>query len=94
MAAIHTQYVLLNQTFFFKEGQLTASVLFGDMPIQKLPPLCKSLAIQGRVHASCPEHANSQDELEKCLGYCSVNQGQNSVRTLKIQQYSLHFSAQ
>lgn len=85
--------VLLNQIFFPKEASWLP--LQHSKPIQRLTStLCKSLAIQSRVHASCPEHANSQNMPEKCLGDCSVDQGQNSPRTPKIQQYSLHCIAQ
>lgn len=80
---------------FSQGGQLAASVLFKGLPVQRLTStLCKSLSIQSRVHASCPEHANSRDVSENCLGDCSVDQRQSSARTLKIQQYSLHSSAQ
>lgn len=77
--------MLPNQIFFFiKEA---TGCLYND----QRPAYSE---VYFRVHASCPEHPNSQDVPEKSLGDYSVDHGKDSARTIKMQQYSLHFNGQ
>lgn len=67
--------------------------MFKGLPIQRFTTNLL-LSRAGYVHVNCLEHPNSQDVPEKSLGDYSVDQGKDSARTLKMQQYSLHFDGQ